>query len=118
MLKKFLNAHLITVSDPFVRVSLLSGGKRTKKKRTSTKRNSSNPVWNEALVFNIRGKDCLGDVQLELTMFSENLLGKDEMMGKLVVGEQVKRVEHTAHWLDRLNNTNIAGQWHQLNAPD
>jgi Ca2+-dependent lipid-binding protein len=41
------------VSDPFVKVYLLSGGKRVKKKKTAARKGTSNPVWNEALTFNV-----------------------------------------------------------------
>jgi len=74
-------------------------------------------VWNEALVFNISGKHSLGGVQLELAVLSENLLGRGEVMGRLIVGDQTKRDE-LAHWLDVLNNTTSPGHWHQLVAPD
>lgn len=40
-------------SDPFVKVYLLSNGKRVKKKKTAARKACANPVWNEALTFNI-----------------------------------------------------------------
>ena len=39
--------------DPFVKVYLLSGGKRVKKKKTAVRKGTCNPVWNEALTFNV-----------------------------------------------------------------
>jgi Ca2+-dependent lipid-binding protein len=39
--------------DPFVKVYLLSGGKRVKKKKTAARKGTCNPVWNEALTFNV-----------------------------------------------------------------
>jgi Ca2+-dependent lipid-binding protein len=41
------------VLDPFVKVYLLSGGKRVKKKKTAARKSTCNPVWNEALTFNM-----------------------------------------------------------------
>jgi Ca2+-dependent lipid-binding protein len=41
------------VLDPFVKVYLLSGGKRVKKKKTAARKSTCNPVWNEALTFNV-----------------------------------------------------------------
>ncbi|MDR1398661.1 MAG: hypothetical protein LBJ41_01885 [Treponema sp.] len=32
---------------------LLSGGKRVKKKKTAARKSTCNPVWNEALTFNV-----------------------------------------------------------------
>lgn len=39
--------------DPFVKVSLLSGDRRVKKKKTEVKKATRSPVWNEAMSFNI-----------------------------------------------------------------
>ncbi|KAG7230191.1 hypothetical protein INR49_012384, partial [Caranx melampygus] len=41
----------LTVIDPYVKVSLMCDGRRLKKRKTSTKRNTLNPVYNEAIVF-------------------------------------------------------------------
>lgn len=39
--------------DPYVKVSLMCEGKRIKKRKTSVKKNTLNPVYNEALVFDV-----------------------------------------------------------------
>lgn len=40
--------------DPFAKVSLLCGERRVKKKKkTAVRRATTNPVWNEAMSFNI-----------------------------------------------------------------
>lgn len=40
-------------TDPYVKVSLMSQGKRIKKKKTTVKKNTLNPVYNEAMVFDV-----------------------------------------------------------------
>ncbi|KAF7253804.1 Synaptotagmin-6 [Varanus komodoensis] len=40
-------------SDPYVKVSLLCDGRRLKKKKTTIKRNTLNPTYNEAIIFDI-----------------------------------------------------------------
>lgn len=40
-------------ADPYVKVSLMCEGRRLKKRKTSTKRNTLNPVYNEAIVFDV-----------------------------------------------------------------
>lgn len=45
--------HDIFFSDPYVKVSLMCEGKRIKKRKTSVKKNTLNPVFNEALVFDV-----------------------------------------------------------------
>lgn len=40
-------------TDPYVKVSLLCDGRRLKKKKTTIKKNTLNPVYNEAIIFDI-----------------------------------------------------------------
>lgn len=40
-------------TDPYVKVSLMCEGRRLKKRKTSTKRNTLNPIYNEAIVFDV-----------------------------------------------------------------
>lgn len=39
--------------DPFVKVYLLQDGKKISKKKTSTKRDDTNPIFNEAMIFSV-----------------------------------------------------------------
>ena len=49
----FILMFHIFFSDPYVKVSLMCQGKRIKKKKTSIKRSTLNPVYNEAIVFDV-----------------------------------------------------------------
>ena len=40
-------------TDPYVKVSLLCDGRRLKKRKTTTKKSTLNPVYNEAIIFDI-----------------------------------------------------------------
>lgn len=40
-------------TDPYVKASLVCDGRRLKKRKTSIKKNTLNPTYNEALVFDI-----------------------------------------------------------------
>lgn len=40
-------------ADPYVKASLVCDGRRLKKRKTSIKKNTLNPTYNEALVFDI-----------------------------------------------------------------
>ena len=49
-----LNHEVLTIfTDPYVKVSLMCEGKRIKKKKTSVKKSTLNPVYNEAMVFDV-----------------------------------------------------------------
>jgi len=43
----------LLLSDPYVKVSLLCDGRRLKKKKTTIKKNTLNPTYNEAIIFDI-----------------------------------------------------------------
>lgn len=49
----FLFLSSFTCADPYVKVSLMCEGRRLKKRKTSTKRNTLNPIYNEAIVFDV-----------------------------------------------------------------
>ncbi len=40
-------------SDPYVKVILISKGKRLKKKKTSVMKNTLNPIYNESIIFDV-----------------------------------------------------------------
>jgi Ca2+-dependent lipid-binding protein len=39
--------------DPYVKVTLVSKGKRLKKKKTSVMKNTLNPTYNESMIFDV-----------------------------------------------------------------
>ena len=98
-----------------VKVTLMQGGKKMKKKKTSTKRNTPNPTWNEALVFNV-SKGALQATSIEFLVFSDNLLGNNDQLGRLLVGPNTFG-EELAHWHDLVNAKTAMARWHSLRPP-
>lgn len=47
------NKMTFLLVDPYVKVSLMCEGRRLKKRKTTTKKNTLNPVYNEAIIFDI-----------------------------------------------------------------
>lgn len=47
------SASWLLCTDPYVKASLISEGRRLKKRKTSIKKNTLNPTYNEALVFDV-----------------------------------------------------------------
>lgn len=47
------NEISLLLLDPYVKVSLMCEGRRLKKRKTTTKKNTLNPVYNEAIIFDI-----------------------------------------------------------------
>lgn len=58
-----LKLSLSGLSDPYVKVYLICQGKRIKKKKTSVKKSTLCPVYNEALVFDVPSEN-IDDVSL------------------------------------------------------
>lgn len=62
-------------SDPYIKVALISDGKKIKKRKTGVTRNTINPVYNEALTFDVN-KDTLKNCLIEFTVVHDGLLGR------------------------------------------
>lgn len=62
-------------SDPYVKVSLWNNGKKIKKRKTGVLRSNLNPVYNEALTFDI-SKETLKNSTIEVIVLHDNILGK------------------------------------------
>lgn len=66
----FLFSH--PQSDPYVKVSLICDGRRLKKKKTSIKKNTLNPSYNEAIIFDIP-PDSMDHVSLHISVMDYDL---------------------------------------------
>lgn len=55
--------YFFHIIDPYVKVYLICQGKRIKKKKTTVKKNTLCPVYNEALVFDVPAEN-VEDVSL------------------------------------------------------
>ena len=95
---------------------MVSGAKRVKKKKTTVKRNTLSPVWNEALVFSV-SKQLFSTLQIEFVVYNDSLIGNSEALGKVVVGAGTSG-EELAHWNDIINGRTASARWHHLKTPD
>nr|XP_050860857.1 synaptotagmin-6 isoform X2 [Vespula vulgaris]XP_050860858.1 synaptotagmin-6 isoform X2 [Vespula vulgaris] len=74
--------------DPFVKVSLLCGDKRVKKKKkTAVRKATTSPVWNEAMSFNVPASS-LATSAIEVCVLdsSSELIGGNAIVGSCIVG--------------------------------
>ncbi|XP_025833213.1 synaptotagmin-10-like [Agrilus planipennis] len=100
-------------SDPYVKVYLICQGKRIKKKKTSVKKSTLNPVYNEALVFDVPS-DNVEDVSLIVKVFDYDRIGSDDLMGCTAIGSSFIGVGRD-HWLEMLDNPRRpVAQWYTL----
>ncbi|XP_039191123.1 synaptotagmin-5 isoform X1 [Crotalus tigris] len=105
------------LSDPYVKIHLMQGGKRIKKKKTTIKKNTLNPYYNESFSFEVPFEQ-IQKVQVVLTVLDYDKLGKNEAIGKIFVGCNATGTE-LRHWSDMLANPRRPiAQWHTLQPED
>ncbi|XP_076312556.1 synaptotagmin-10-like [Tachypleus tridentatus] len=100
-------------SDPYVKVSLCCQGKRIKKKKTSVKKSTLNPVYNEALVFDVPAGN-IEDVNLLVKVIDYDRVGANEMLGCCAIGSKCIGPGRD-HWLEMLDTPREpVAQWYPL----
>ncbi|XP_033127479.1 synaptotagmin-5-like [Anneissia japonica] len=101
-------------SDPFVKVSLLRGGKKVRKKKTTVKRSTCHPVWNEALTFNIPSAELKTNYNLEIQVLDYDLVGKNDVVGYVKVGPDCVG-PGKQHWNEMVQSVRRPVElWHPL----
>ncbi|XP_065738473.1 synaptotagmin-9 [Phocoena phocoena] len=100
-------------SDPYVKVSLMSDGRRLKKRKTSTKRNTLNPVYNEAIVFDVPPEN-IDQIYLSIAVMDYDRVGHNEIIGVCQVGNEAERLGRD-HWSEMLSYPRKPiAHWHSL----
>lgn len=100
-------------SDPYVKVYLLCQGRRIKKRKTTVKRSSLAPVYNEALVFDVPASN-VEDVSLIIKVIDYDRIGHNELMGCCGIGPSFIGVGRD-HWQEMLDNPRKpVAQWYTL----
>ncbi|XP_070707323.1 synaptotagmin-A-like [Pempheris klunzingeri] len=101
------------LSDPYVKIVLQQNGKRIKKKKTTVKKNTLNPYFNESFSFDVPFEQ-IQKVQVVITVFDYDKLGSNDPIGKTFVGYGATGVG-LRHWSDMLANPRRpVAQWHTL----
>ncbi|XP_076322040.1 synaptotagmin 1-like [Tachypleus tridentatus] len=96
--------------DSYVKVTFMNG-ERKKKKKTATKRATNNPVWNEALSFDV--SEGLKHCRLVVNVINCHH-GNIIPLGTCILGVN-ERGREVMHWQDVLRNPRKAiAMWHGL----
>lgn len=105
------------LSDPYVKIALMQNGKRLKKKKTSIKKCTLNPYYNESFSFEVPFEQ-MQKVNLVVTVVDYDRIGTSEPIGKVVLGYNASGTE-LRHWSDMLASPRRPiAQWHTLKDPD
>ncbi|XP_019898204.2 synaptotagmin-10 isoform X2 [Esox lucius] len=87
-------------SDPYVKVSLLCDGRRLKKRKTTTKKSTLNPVYNEAIIFDIPPEN-VEQVSLSIMVMDYDRVGHNEVIGVCRTGPDAEGLGRD-HWNEML----------------
>lgn len=105
------------LSDPYVKIALLQNGKRIKKKKTSIKKCTLNPYYNESFTFEVPFEQ-IQKVNLGVTVVDYDRIGTSEPIGKVILGYNASGTE-LRHWSDMLASPRRPiAQWHTLKDPE
>uniref|UniRef100_A0A3Q3DI55 Synaptotagmin IXb n=1 Tax=Hippocampus comes TaxID=109280 RepID=A0A3Q3DI55_HIPCM len=100
-------------SDPYVKVSLMCEGRRLKKRKTSTKRNTLNPIYNEAIVFDVPPEN-IDQISLLIAVMDYDRVGHNEIIGVCRVGNEADTLGRD-HWSEMLTYPRKpVAHWHPL----
>ncbi|XP_020283348.1 synaptotagmin-5 isoform X2 [Pseudomyrmex gracilis] len=107
--------------DPFAKVSLLCGERKVKKKKkTAVRRATINPVWNEAMSFNIPASS-LASSAIEICVMdsssSSELIGGNPIVGSCIIGPATgaDNSQGREHWLQMTQSPRKQfAEWHIL----
>ncbi|XP_051546448.1 synaptotagmin-10 isoform X3 [Myxocyprinus asiaticus] len=101
-------------SDPYVKVSLICDGRRLKKRKTTTKKNTLNPVYNEAIIFDIPPEN-VEQVSLSIMVMDYDRVGHNEVIGVCRAGPDAEGLGRD-HWNEMLAYPRKPiTHWHALN---
>ncbi|KAI4546720.1 hypothetical protein MG293_003275, partial [Ovis ammon polii] len=110
---EFANEASERRGDPYVKIHLMQNGKRLKKKKTTIKKNTLNPYYNESFSFEVPFEQ-IQKVQVVVTVLDYDKIGKNDAIGKVFVGYNSTGAE-LRHWSDMLANPRRPiAQWHTL----
>ncbi|KPP67589.1 synaptotagmin-17-like [Scleropages formosus] len=116
--KQLLQTDMCQGSDPFVKVQLVMGLKLVKTKKTSCKRGTIDPAYNESFSFRVAEED-LGEVSLVFTVYGHNMKSSNDFVGRVVIGRFSTGAPETSHWRRLLRSPRTpVEQWHSLRSRD
>ncbi|OUC49495.1 putative C2 domain protein [Trichinella nativa] len=99
--------------DPYVKIVLMQEGKRLKKKKTSIKKCTLNPYYNESFSFEVPYEQ-IQKVSLMITVMDYDRMGSNEAIGRIILGCNATGAE-LRHWMDMLASPRRPiAQWHTL----
>ncbi|XP_035011719.2 synaptotagmin VIII isoform X1 [Hippoglossus stenolepis] len=100
-------------SDPYVKVQLALDKRKWKKKKTSIRKKTLNPYYNESFTFDVTFQQ-IQRVNLVISLWDHDAVSRNDAMGKIFLGCDATG-NQLRHWADMLSNPRRpVAQWHSL----
>ena len=110
----FVHMYYFENTDPYVKVYMLHKHRRLDKWKSTTKKNTLSPVFNEPFEFDMTGMD-MRDVCLEIFIMDHDRFRKNDVIGIVYVGLHVPSDSGTSHFNEVLSNLGQQiSHWHHL----
>ncbi len=101
-------------ADPYVKIYLMCEGRRLAKWKTSIRKNTLIPIFNERFQFHVPHMD-LSSVVLEIRVMDYDRFTPNDLMGVVLIGENVPQDSGREHWVEMISSVNQSvSNWHSL----
>lgn len=121
ILLKATNLQRMDISgsaDPYVKIYLLNKGNRQVKWKSSVKKNTLVPIYNEQFQFDVTDMN-IQDIVLDITVIDFDRLGRNDLMGVIKIGSDVEHTTGQQHWNEMLSSQRTpVSRWHSLSSPN
>lgn len=109
-----LYIYIFFFSDPVVKITLVHFEKPIKTKKTSCKKNTIDPIFNESISFNVTQQQ-LENTTLVITVWDHNSKSKDDFVGRISLGKYGTGPHEFTHWKRMISSQRSpVAQWHSL----
>ena len=86
---------------------------RRKRKVTRSMSGTNNPVYNEAIAFDLSDLD-ITDIKLQITLKQKRTDKPNIALGRVLIGSDVNDSDAKLHWNNAMNANKAVAQWHSL----
>ena len=100
--------------DPFVKVTMIHFERPVKTRKTTCKKNTIDPVFNESVSFNVTPQQ-LENTTIVATVWDYNSKSRDDFVGRICLGKYGTGPHESTHWSRMLSSQRSpVAQWHSL----